>query len=752
MTARKKRPRKPTARRPAPKAPPATAAAPPAPAPPATAPAPSEPGTATTAKTGKDRRGRAASLLTAESALIGLAVGIAVVAPWTSRSGYLLLLDWVSGPQQAITPGLYGLDPSALDAMPFRLATQAVRELVGARVTAWLLVLVYFPVAAGGISALAGGGRWRRYSAALFVVCNPFVVERIRAGHVTFLLCVAILTWLFASAVYARRRGKPFAARPAGWYALAMAVGPHGAFLGAAGLIVVALLPRPRRNDLLRTAIVIPSGGLVYLYAAVVMVTGVHTMRVTELDLDAYATRAGPGGVLVTVASLHGFWRGGIGGAGLPRDRLGPWLGALVLAALLATVVVGLRLLWRRDAHLAAPLAALAAVGLVLGAGVNGPAGWLYRFAFRVVPLFEAMREQEKWLALTMIAYAVAVGGAVEGLAYALLRRTVRLRLFAAASGAAAVLMPVACVAPSLVWGLGGGIALSRYPDSWYQADRIMGEGSGAVLFLPWHGYQPFRFTTGRTVATPASAFFRRSVLSSDAVELGALRTNSISRRRAYVEHLIADGGAGRFGRLVAQLGVEYVVLARDRENAAYDWVARQPDLQPVLRAPELDLYRVAASATGRVVAARPGSYADAVALAGRGQLGTEAVLPDAPPDGPLPSATAGGVRRTGRTRWQVEAGPPGWAVVPEEYSSGWRAGRTQGRPTLAGTVAVRVGAGATGVEYTPWRWLRVGLAASLLSFAALVAAGLVEHRRELSGWWHRRNPRRERRAVAQAS
>src|SRR4051794_12153142 len=89
--------------------------------------------------------------LTVESALLGLAFGAAVIGPWT-HGGYLLLLDWVSGPHQAATPGLYGLDPTTLDAMPYRIATQHLRDLVGSRVTGWLVILLYFPVAAGGVS------------------------------------------------------------------------------------------------------------------------------------------------------------------------------------------------------------------------------------------------------------------------------------------------------------------------------------------------------------------------------------------------------------------------------------------------------------------------------------------------------------------------------------------------------------------------------------------------------------------------
>lgn len=671
-----------------------------------------------------------AARLTAESAVIGLVVGVAVIAPWTGR-GYLLLLDWVAGPHQAITPGLYGLDPAALDALPYRLVTQAVRHVAGAGVTSWLMILLYFPIAASGISALAGGDRWRRHSAALFVVCNPFVAERVRAGHVAFLLSVALLAWLLASAVRARRRGRFFAARPAGWYALAMIVGPHAAWLGGAGLIAVALLPRPRRTDVARTLLIVVSAGCVYAYAVVVMVSSILKVKVSQQDLDVYAPHAGPGGLFVTLASLRGFWRGD---PAVVVDRL-PLTAVVLLVALAAAVLAGLVRLARREPYLGAPLCALAAAGLVLGAGIHGPLASVYRLAFNDLPLFAVMREQQKWIALPMLCYAVAVGAAAEALA-ALARRTRPMfRLAPAGAVLACWAMPVA-VAPGLVWGLGGDVHLSRYPQGWHAADRVMGAGTESALFLPWHEYQSFGFTAGRTVATPAGAFFRRPVLSSDAVELGPVRTNSSSRRMAYLQRLVAAGGGGHFGRLVAPLGVGYVVLALDREATAYAWLDAQPDLRLILRTAQIEVYQVEQQGTGRVVAARAATYADALALAARGELGTEALLPGGPAQGSPPSAAYGGIHRLSPTSWRIDRGAPGWVVLPEEWSRGWIPAGGLARATVAGTVAVETDGNALTVRYRPWRYLRLGLAASLISLLVLVVAGLFEHRRDFAAWW----------------
>ncbi|GAA2487813.1 hypothetical protein [Winogradskya humida] len=672
----------------------------------------------------------AAARLTAESALIGLISGIAVIAPWT-RHGYLLLLDWVAGPNQALTPGLYGLDPAALDALPYRLATHALREVVGSGATGWLLVLCYFPLAAGGISALAGGGRRRRYPAALFVCCNPFVVERIQAGHVAFLLSVALLCWLLASAIRARRRGRWFAARPAGWYALAMAVGPHAAWLGGTCFLAVALLPRPRRQDLIRTVIMIACAACIYAYAVVVVLSAILTVRVGPGDLEVYAPHAGTGGLFTTLISLRGFWRGAADSS--PQLTLGFTAGTVMVLGAIA----GLARLCRRDPVAGAPLTALAVTGLLLGAGIEGPLAGAYRFAFNHLPLFAAMREQQKWVALTMIAYAVGVGVTAEALA-SLCFQTFRPAIVRLACGAALLALGggYAGTAPSLFWGLGGSVTVSHYPASWYAADKIMGPGTESVLFLPWHEYQPFGFTGSRTVGTPAGAFFQRPVLSSDAVELGMVRTNSSSRRMAYIQRLVVDGGHGVFGRLVAPLGVRYVALSREREAEAYAWLDQQRDLEPVLRTDEMVLYRVRSSGTGRVVSARSGDYDDVTALASGGELGNEAVLPDGTGGGVVPSEASGRITRTSSTSWHIAAGTLGWVVIPEEWSSGWSAGGAPTRRTVAGTVAVEAGNSELDLRYTPWRWLRLGIAASLLSLLVLLTAGLLEHRRELSTWW----------------
>ncbi|MCB0915134.1 MAG: hypothetical protein KDC23_05445 [Actinobacteria bacterium] len=679
-----------------------------------------------------------------ESTLFGTLIGVLVVLPWAA-GGYLLLLDWVSGPNQSLTPGVYGLSGSAVDAMPFRIATQGLRWLVGPAATSWVVIGLFFPLAAGGIAAATRGTRWRVYPAVLLFVCNPFVVDRIRAGHVAMLLCLALLPWIFTASVHARKQNKLFAVRPALWLALAMAISPHAAWLGGTIVLMVWLLPRPTARGAVRALGTVVAAGAVYTYAAVVWLTGARTLNVTQADLAAYATWEGPGGLAVTVLSLRGYWRTGAPGWDVWS---GVWFALPLLLVVLVLVCVGLALRVFDDPLRGAPLAALTAVGLLLGAGINGPLGTFYGWAFDTLPLFEAMREQQKWVALAVMGYAVGLGAAVEAIARR--GRPADSEELPATTGASRLARPLALVAaglplliaPTLLWGLGNSVRTSDYPESWYRAEEVMGPGQGGVLFLPWHAYQPFDFTDERTVATPGTAFFSRPVLASDAVQLPNLLTDSTSRRTDYLNRLVAIGGGGSgFPRLLAPLGIEYVVLADNISTPEYSWLRESAQLQRIDVGPGLELYRVIPQGTGRVVDATTMTFDEAVAAASADDLGSEAVLD--PADGAVtqsapaePESTAdrdaaGGLVQSSPTTWRLDPGPAGWVVVPEEWSANWRLDGVTGRPTLAGTVAIPAGAEAGTVEFVTWRWLRPALAASILALLALGAAGVIEHRRD---------------------
>ena len=631
------------------------------------------------------RRAPSHARIVGEAGLLGLLLGALVVAPWVGH-GYLVLLDWVSGPHDTLDPGVFGLAAAGLDALPWRLATAASRSLLGADVTAWLFVVLPFPVAAAGAAHLVGRGRLPAYAAALALTCTPLVVDRVEVGHVSYLLAIALLPWLAASALHAQRQQRWFSARTTGWLALSVAVSPHAAWIGGALLLAVLFSSRPTRRDLVRVFVTVVTAAGVYAYAISVLLANPPRLQVSSADLEAFATREGPGGLLPTVLTLHGFWRGG---EGQVREVMGPagWLLALVL---LGTVGYGIVSLLRRRDPLGRVAATLVVLGAVLAVGAQGPVGDLYQLAFERVPLFAVMREPAKWLALVQLGYAIGLAGGVQAASRWADRQVEAGRSRPLLVAPVALALAPLLMLPALALGVGGRVQVSDYPDSWAVAERITSEAPGQVLALPWHGYQPYTFTGGRSVATVEGSYLSSSVLQSDAVELGPLRTNSTSLRQATVDRWVARGGEGGT-EVLADLGVRWILLTRGAEDASYAWVGSLTGIRSALATSDLQLWEVTASRD----------------VVGRLSRGSQA-------------------------HYVVAAGAPGRIVVPEEYDAGWTLDGVPGRPTASGAIEFTAAAGPADIVYEPWALIRVGAAISVAVLLALLVAGLVEHRRDL--------------------
>lgn len=674
--------------------------------------------------------------------LLFTAVGVAVVAPWTSH-GWLLLLDWSSGPRATLTSSAYGIDPSQVDAMPARLAIVGLRHLVGPRAAAWVAIAAVFPIGGAGAARLVGGRPARALSAGLLFVANPFVLDRVRVGHVLFLLGIALLPWALASFLAIRTSGR-FRVRAAAWFALLVSVSPHLAWVAGVALLATLVWPRASWRDVGRVVATVAAAATVYAYGLALELAGVQTQHVGRADLVAFRTAGGSVlGRTANLVVLGGFWRAGRS----PADALGP-LWWVVAAAVALVIAVGARAGWRNPGHRSLLVTTWVAggAGLLLAGGDAGLAGPLHRALFDHVALFAVMREPQKFLALTVLAYAVSFGFGADALADALAARP---RLVRRVATACLLALPVLLV-PNLWWGLGGEVHTSRYPAGWAAAEQAMGSGTEAVLFLPWHQYQPFAFTDGRTVATPAAAYFSRPVISGDDPELGGAG-RSLSPRSHYVAQLLARRGRiHHLGRLVAPLGVRFVAAVPGHGDDR--WLARQQDLLPEVTTDDLVVYRVIPSGTGRVDGAIVARDVDrAVELAETGTLGDAALLvgPAAPgrggsSDDPFRTSTStstssttgtgtGGLVARNAVTYDLASGPAGWVVVPQPANAGWRIDQKRGLPTVSGVLAFPVGSEQAVVGYRPWRIVLGGYAVSALALLGLLGLGLHEHRKELT-------------------
>lgn len=664
---------------------------------------------------------------------IAAAVGMAVVLPWVPE-GQVLLLDWALGPHAPVPRSFWGLDSGLQSGTPLALLVVGITHLVGAATVSWLAVAAALVVAGVGAGRLFGGTPWARIAAGTLYVVNPLMFDRIFAGHVGYLLAYAVLPPAVASILRWRDDISWRGIRPALWLGLATALTPHFFWIGGVVLLAHVATSRTKRS-IAWAGLIVGATLLMSAYFIVPSVGRSANVRVGEPDLVAYRTRADPKlGLAVNVAGLYGFWRPE---PKLPKQDVGGWpifLGAIVLLG-----ATGLRRASRSDdeatRHLAHILGLAGVAGLLLALGDQGPTGPLFRFLFDHLPGFAIMREPQKFVALLVLAYAVGFGFALEDLT-----RRVQGRRGHLALGALALGLPI-MYTPTLFLGLGGQVKTSQYPPSWAAADRIMGEGDGKVLFLPWHQYLGFPFT-GRVIANPADAVFRRDAIEGDNVELTNLATSSTLKRSAYLEFLFAHGGElCAFGRLVAPLGVEYVALASAADSDRYGWLNEQVDLERVLDRPGMVLYRNAAysgASTRGPQLERAADWGELASLANEGKLSSRPYLLttqgpgeiadqpcQAPPSPRTTSTDQDRVTPQSPVSYRVPAGPTGFVGLPEPFDPSWQ---LKGRPAIelaGGLVGLPTDGTASTARFGHWRRVQLGYATSLLATATVLVAGL---------------------------
>ncbi|MDQ1694867.1 MAG: hypothetical protein QOJ03_220, partial [Frankiaceae bacterium] len=300
---------------------------------------------------------------------------------------------------------------------------------------------------------------------------------------------------------------------------------------------------------------------------------------------------------------------------------------------------------------------------------------WLYWH----VHAFQAMREPQKFGALVALGLCAGFGWGVDVLTRDVHRDALR-------AAATTVLAGFALAyTPNLFGGLDGHLSTSKQPAEWAGADRTVGAGADAsVLFLPWHLYLAFPFTDGRVIANPADDFFRRTVVAGDNVELPNVADESPARRSAYLveEMAIAREGGTDFAARIAPLDVGYVVLAKTADWPGYAWLNRQPGLVKLLDSPALSVWRVSAI-----------------------------------------DPQVQRVRRSSPTSYRVAAGAAGPITVPEPFDPGWRLGDQRPQATHEGLMTFTAPAASAVVQFTPWRWVRLGY---LVSVGAALLAGLL--------------------------
>ena len=673
---------------------------------------------------------------------------IAIIAPLL-RSGTLLLLDYgtyPAGPNPQLDASVWGFPPGLVTRAPVDVVLSAVFRALD---WGWLRLVpfvVFAPLVWVGFRRLLGARTLAVAAATVIFVVNPWTDDRMSAGQVYLIVGYALLPLLTSMLFVRQARPLTHAVLTGLLIALLIALAPHFIFI-AGLLIVVALVVHLASRDWQRAkefgGAIVAVGAISVYWLIPALLFHPESLPVTNADLTAFQTTSDARyGLGLNVLGLYGFWRPG---NPLAKGSISGW--PFLLLAILVLAGAGGWFAWTRlrARSLVLTLAVTAVLAYFLALGNQGPTGGMFTLLYDHVPGFAIMREPEKFSALLALAYAAFFGLGVSCLA-ALAKRAMQRRFVIGLA------IAIPCVYGfTAFWGFSGYAAPSAYPASWAQADSIMGSGDQAVLALPWHLYLDFPWTQGRTVVNPMASYFQRPVISGDNIEAGDIETESSDPRSDYLMYLCSVGSdTTHLGRLLAPLGIRYVLLAKTDDWKDYSFLDTQSDIRVVKDWGDLTLFEnmePSPLATAPTTTITVDTWGDVVGLAQETSLADYYVVVRNPGPGPIREPALGTVAAPS-TAPAVQlaspvlvtlhnARPSSHVVLAEPYDSDWSAnGQPASEELGALTGFTDLPEGTVTVAYGRWTAVRDSYIASGGVLVLLIALGSMSayRRRRLRG------------------
>lgn len=540
--------------------------------------------------------------------IIFIALALTIIFPLLPP-GYLLSLDVFSVPQKMpwISFGLplffFG---NFLAGLNFFLPSYWIQKL---------MLLTIFFLAGWGMARLVHGNRAVKIFAGLFYAVNPFVYERVMAGHWEFLVGYAVFPLVVSAA-------KNFCKSPGWKSALILALlttlsvnfANHWSIILAIFLFVYfSTYLFTHRENVLSFFKFLGLFGLVTLVLnlnwfipALFLGDGTAGGIISQFgrgDLVMFQSVPDKNfGVIFNLLSGYGFWIEAQKYFISPKDIIFFWPIISVTFILLAVAGVYKIFKNREDSSLpfAVTLVILFLLALDFAGGVALPAfSGTVLLLYEKIPFLYGLREPQKLVAVIMFCYAYF--GAV-GLTF-ILEKVKPAWKYA-----------VLCVffilpfiyTPTIFGSFWGQLRPVSYPQSWFKVNEQLNKDKDKylTLFFPWHQYMRFGFANNLVLANPAPRFFTKSILSSQNYETKSLYSHDIRPEALHIEGLLSMEKEGVnlagepvfdrvvWGEAIGAIGVKYIILAKESDWGTYRFLDKSRDLEKIFEDESLILYR----------------------------------------------------------------------------------------------------------------------------------------------------------------
>ncbi len=489
-------------------------------------------------------------------------VSLFLMAPLLLHGGYFLQFDYIIGPD-------IHLDINRIqtgEQLPNSMFYNAIFWFLSLFLPTFVIQkLVLFSIVFGGLlvvyRATASFSRLTRAAGASLYVLNPFVYDRMMAGHWALLIGYMLLPYfLFKAQSFWNRPSRDGILKLSIIWSIAATLSGHMLVIYGLVWLTITLVQQPIFKAFLLSSkvvlyvLLLNSWWIVWLMAS----NNVYE-SLNGTALGAFQTRADQAhGLLFNMVTLQGFW---VGAWRSVKDYFSFWPFLSILW--LSPVLVGVwQYLSQRKIKTGMVLIVLSAISLMLAAGSYPTTYSFNTFLFVNVPGLVAFREPQKLLSILAITYLFFV---LHGLEF--LQR--QYRKFGTGAAIATVVLSLLLVRPWW-YGFDGQVRLTEFPGSWYALQAEL-KSDDHILVLPWSLYITNSFA-GNIVAQPAIEFFGpQAIVNTDPKLSGVPDPSSPENMEISVALEAQDIDA--LQRIFKERNIGYVLLVNSFSSQNYAWI-----------------------------------------------------------------------------------------------------------------------------------------------------------------------------------
>ena len=539
-------------------------------------------------------------------ALLSLIITLPLFSP-----GYILTLDMITVPKTS-WPSIWQPD------FFISLINQLFNLILPSYWFHKIILFLIFFLSGISMAGLAGVKNIfiKLFAGTLYSV-NPFVYERVMAGHWYFLLAYALFPWvIMATTGLFSKPGFVSAIKLALLATLIFNLFVHFTVIFAVFFVVYGILFLIFNSRNLNSKLFY-NLGLSLLFVLILNLNWLIPVLIgksfitnslrsfSRQDLLAFQSVADPQyGLIFNLLSGFGFWEE-VYDYFISLKLVIPFWPVLSLLILAIFILGLLHLLTKERNREILPLKITLVIIFILALDFAGGIA-LKPFRNTVVSLYDkfpvlyGFREPQKLISLVILGYAFFGAYGLEWLISLSKNKVFRL-------GLPLFFVVLPFVYTPLVFGsFRGQLKPVFYPDSWQKVNQLLtgDKDDFLVLFFPWHQYLRFNFSNNLVIANPAPYFFEKKVLSARNYETAPLYSHDDRPEALHIEGLLSirEKGYNLMGQPVdyqvdwgadlSPIGIKYIILAKDSDWKKYLFLESSDAISKIYEDGQIILYK----------------------------------------------------------------------------------------------------------------------------------------------------------------